>query len=64
MSYYVAVGKILPQSKQLNDANPFDSSGKTIIHMEWEQMSHYQTEQETFWTGEFGDEYIDRNSGE
>ncbi len=24
----------------------------------------YKTEQETFWAGEFGDEYIDRNRGD
>lgn len=27
-------------------------------------MNKYQTEQENFWTGAFGDAYIDRNSGE
>lgn len=26
-------------------------------------MSQYKTDQETFWAGEFGDEYIDRNAG-
>lgn len=27
-------------------------------------MSHYTTEQEKFWAGEFGDKYVDRNQGE
>lgn len=27
-------------------------------------MPHYTTEQEKFWAGEFGDEYVDRNQGE
>lgn len=27
-------------------------------------MSNYRTEQENFWAGEFGDEYVDRNHGE
>ena len=28
------------------------------------QSSNNQTEQEIFWSGDFGDEYIDRNQGE
>ncbi|MEM6557854.1 MAG: pseudaminic acid biosynthesis-associated methylase, partial [Pseudomonadota bacterium] len=27
-------------------------------------MSSYKTEQETFWAGEFGTDYIDRNRGD
>lgn len=26
-------------------------------------MNNFQTEQETFWNGEFGNEYINRNGG-
>ncbi|MCH7973662.1 MAG: pseudaminic acid biosynthesis-associated methylase, partial [Bacteroidetes bacterium] len=27
-------------------------------------MGEYTTEQEKFWAGQFGDDYIDRNEGE
>lgn len=27
-------------------------------------MREFQTEQERFWTGEFGDDYMERNRGE